>query len=145
MPRCKYCNREISKFDNDICPHCGGKHPIEEGYATMDVTTAFAKKEQIELYKSKSKSKYRNLCFGLGLFGVHNFYLGFKKKGLINLISTLLIIGTIGTLLFLFALKSLPFVAYLIPIIALYIFYLIDGLLINGKNDLKDSEGVFLR
>lgn len=70
---CKKCGTEISE-DSKFCPSCG---------ASQIETTV----EQIEPKMAENvspKSRLAALLFGifLGEIGVHNFYLGFKGKGI---------------------------------------------------------------
>ena len=98
---CPNCKKEISKFDSDVCPHCGGISPIEDNYKTMDVTTSFGKYgEDISLYKSKSHKKFALLCMLLGMVGVHNFYIHKQKMAYINIAISILFIACLGLILY---------------------------------------------
>ena len=125
MPYCKYCHREITRFDSDICPHCGGKKPLEDNYKTMDVTqTLTGVKLEGELYRSKSRKTFALLCCLAGYAGAHSFYLGKNLRGA--------------------AAKS--FLCYLIPALLIVLFYFAAGVfyLFNGQS-LKDGHGELLR
>ena len=42
MPNGKNCGARITKFDSDICPVCGFKHPIDVSKEeTSDITSSF--------------------------------------------------------------------------------------------------------
>lgn len=145
MPYCKYCHREITRFDSDICPHCGGKKPLEDNYKTMDVTqTLTGVKLEGELYRSKSRKTFALLCCLAGYAGAHSFYLGKNLRGAIELLISILIIGGFGSLLYFAAAKS--FLCYLIPALLVVAFYVAAGVfyLFNGQS-LKDGHGELLR
>ena len=144
MPYCKSCHKEISRLDNDVCPYCGEKDPIDADYATKDVTSSINPiTGKYELYKSKSLKAYVILCMALGFLGVHDFYAGFWKRGIVFLVSFLLLVGGIGSLIFFLAWKS--FWIYLILFFAFVAFDLIYGFLLSKKAPLKDAEGEYLR
>lgn len=144
MPHCKNCHKEISRLDEDLCPYCGEKKPIEESYVTKDITSHIDPiAGEYELYKSKSHKAYAALAMGLGLFGIHEFYLGFKGKGVAFLLSSLVSIAGIGCLLFFTCLPS--FWAFLIPFFAWIAFDVLMGLFLLKKDCLKDATGEYLR
>lgn len=145
MPYCKFCHHEISKFDRDVCPFCGGLNPIDSEYKTMDVTRQIGKiKDDVELYQSKSHLTFSLFAMFLGMFGVHNFYIKKAKKGIVNLVTSILFEISLGLILFFSgALKNA--LAFLIPFFALFLFYIILGLVYLKKDSLKDGEGEFLR
>lgn len=148
MPVCKYCHKTIDRVsDRDLCPYCGGKNPIDEDYETKDITQ-FVKpvSKEYELYKSRSKMVASFLCLFLGLFGAHRFYLGFWKKGLIILITSLLFIAAIGSALY-FGLGgelSAP-VSYVIPFAVLFLGYALYSIRLFLGESLKDQKGEYLR
>ena len=144
MPRCKNCQSEITKFDTDICPVCGEPHPIDPNYETIDVTSYIKPQEGYDLYHSKSRKTAALLCLFLGYFGVHDFYLGFQKRGLIELFSSLVLIGGVGSLFFFLNLIPNAF-AYLIPFLALWLCYIALSFFYFKKDNLKDGHGEFLR
>ena len=144
MPYCKNCHREISRFDSDICPYCGTRNPIDENYKTQDVTQHIDPvKGEYKLYRSKSRKTYGLLCTLLGYFGIHEFYLGFAKKAVWELVITLLLVGGVGSLLYFLAWKN--WMIYLFLFLAVWIFYAVLGLLYAKKDTLKDAKGEFLR
>ncbi len=144
MPYCKSCHQEISKFDVDVCPYCGQEHPIDAGYKTMDITkTIDPLAEGYSLYKSKSQRKWAILTMLLGYLGVGSFYIGFKKRGLIELLLSVILIAGVGTILFLLVLKNA--FAYLIPFFAIWLVYIVIGVICLKKDSPKDASGEFLR
>lgn len=147
MPFCKYCHEEISKFDADLCPHCGKPHPIDPTYQTMDITRNFVKMEGSykDLPKSKSLKTAVLLCCLLGYFGVHDFYLLKAKTAIIELCSTLLGVTIIGLILY-FAVPGLSSgLAFLIPFAAFWIVYVLRGIAMLKLENPKDGRGEFLR
>lgn len=144
MPYCKSCHKEISRLDNDICPYCGEKDPIESNYATKDVTSSIDPLTgRYELYKSKSQKAYVVFCMVFGFLGIHDFYAGFWKRGIAFLVSFLLVVGGAGTLIFFLAWHSIW--VYLILFLAFVAFDVCLGLILAHRGPLKDAEGEYLR
>ena len=74
MPYCKNCHKEITKFDEDICPYCGTKNPIDPTYKTMDITSHIDPvKGTFELYKSRSQKTAAFLMMAFGYTGAAFF------------------------------------------------------------------------
>ena len=147
MPKCKYCHENITKFDKEICPFCGGKKPLEGvDDSTYDITQfvdIMKKSDQEVKFKQRKRVNNGLLCMFLGIFGADAFYLGFKKIGFIRLIIDILIYAAISLILFFFT--ELSFYSFIIPFGVLFIIYFIIGIInlsIRGK---KDINGVFLR
>jgi len=147
MPICKNCHHSITRFDEDVCPYCGTEHPIEDGYVTKDMTSFVDPvASEYKLYKSKSRRLSATLCLFLGMFGIHNFYLGFKKVAIIELIITTILIAGGGTLLGFFLAETMPFFSwYLIFFGVLFIFYALRSFHYFLKDSLCDASGEFLR
>lgn len=144
MPKCKYCHRNISSFDTDICPYCGEKNPIEENYKTKDITQFVDPiKGEYELYKSKSKKKAVILMATLGMFGAPYFYLGNYKKAVIILTVSIILIVGFGFLLYYTCLNNA--LAFLIPFFCLLFIYGLDAIFLSKNDTLKDCNGEFLR
>ena len=147
MPKCKYCHENITKFDKEICPFCGGKKPLEGvDDSTYDITQfvdIMKKSDQEVKFKQRKRVTNGLLCMFLGIFGADAFYLGFKKIGFIRLIIDIVIYAAIRLILFFFT--ELSFYSFIIPFGVLFIIYFIIGIInlsIRGK---KDINGVFLR
>lgn len=126
---CKYCGSRLAK-DALFCPNCGAK--VDVTYDTNDNkgmgNDFFEKiKDQFKDDGRKSKILVFAFAFFLGGFGVHNFYLGYTKKGITQLLLT-----TIGALIFIG-----PFIS------ATWSF--IEGLLYLFGNDKRDANGVPLK
>lgn len=77
---CKECGKEIS--DNSyVCPHCG----------------VLTDNKNDTKGKKNSKVVALLLCFFVGMFGIHRFYLGHTGTAVTMLILTVLIIPAIVT------------------------------------------------
>lgn len=150
MAHCTNCKKTIDRIkDRDICPYCGKANPIEEDYATMDVTSILPSEEG-DLVKSKSRKAFLLLCLFFGVFGAHRFYLRQCKRGFQYLVIDILCMGVlsgVSYLVFVYLLKmnNLLFLCILLPLL----FWLISDLAMfiayRRKDDLKDKDGVYLR
>lgn len=145
MARCKYCGAEISRLDKDNCPFCGGRKPLEGvDDSTQDMTTAL---EGLNIsedgYKTKSKIVAAILAFVLGVLGVHNYYLGKYKIGLITLLITVVSVAGVGSILFFAALHNV--LAYLIPYFVMEALMIGVGLSYLFRHDVSDANGEFLK
>ena len=147
MPKCKYCHENITKFDKEICPFCGGKKPLEGvDDSTYDITQfvdIMKKSDQEVKFKQRKRVTNGLLCMFLGIFGADAFYLGFKKIGFIRLIIDILIYAAISLILFFFT--ELSFYSFIIPFGVLFIIYFIIGIINLSIRSKKDINGVFLR
>ncbi len=146
MPICKYCHHTISNFDKDICPFCGEKNPIDNAYETKDMTQFVNPVTgDYKLYKSKSRKMASFLCLFLGSFGVHSFYLGFVKRGIVELLLSLAFIGVLGSLLaFAFNLGWPIPICFLLPLALVFVCYAFVSIRYFTKDSLKDKRGEFL-
>lgn len=145
MPECRNCHREISKFDNDVCPYCGTPHPIDENYKTKDMTSFVDPVTgDYKLYKSKSKKTASILAFSCGYTGAPLFYLGFRKKGILALAIFLVFYIALALPLFFFV-KPLSFWSFLIPLFLAYLVNVPFGVRYLKNDSLKDVNGEFLR
>lgn len=84
---CINCGQEITE-EVSFCVNCGQKVNNEE----KDVTNI---KTSNNINK-KSKVAAGLLAIFLGSFGVHNFYLGYTKKAIAQLLITLLSFGSLS-------------------------------------------------
>lgn len=149
MPKCKYCGENITKFDKEICPFCGEKNPIDtEKEETCDVTQTLNTvnintKEKINIKEHKKIVNFV-LCLLFGLFGVDSFYLGYKREGLIRILSTLLIYGGCFSLFYFLVFANNLVLSLTIPLAIIYFIYIVLSIVILIKRS-KDHNGVFLR
>ncbi len=145
MPNCKFCHKEISKFDTDICPHCGGIHPIDPNYKTMDITKNIktVAGEDFQLPKTRSQKTCGILCMALGWLGVHDFYIYMPKRALIHILVTLVLVLGIGFPVY-FAAWPNP-MAFLIPLIVVILAHIPLGYVLWKVESPKDGRGEFLR
>lgn len=147
MPKCKYCGENITKFDKEICPFCGGKKPLEgvESY-TVDITQTIntVDKKTVENYKQHSKLINSLLCMFLGIFGADSFYLGHFKLGISRLLVGLIYIISLFCILY-FAVNLEILYSLLISIGPIFIVYFILGVIGLFLNSRKDSNGAFLK
>ena len=150
MPTCRNCHRTIGKFDADVCPYCGTTDPIDSQYQTKDMTSFIdPQRPKGGLYKSKRRKVAFWLCFFLGFAGIHDFYLGFKKNGIANLIFTTCFVGIIGTIILILNFTnviewSIPG-GYLLPFAVDFFVHAGYAFHYVLKDSLKDGNGVFLR
>ena len=106
---CANCGKELTD-EQDICLNCGVR--VKKSTTSSD---------------PNAKSKLAAALFGifLGVFGVHNFYLGFTGKAVAQLLITVLSCGILS------------------PVSAIW--GLIEGIMILSSNDYKDADGNTLR
>ena len=102
-----------------------------------------------KLYKSKSRLLTALLCLLFGWFGAHSFYIGFKKRGLIQLIVSLVAVAAIGGTFLGLSLGGMevlnPIIGFLIPFGILFVLYALRSIYYFKKDSIKDKNGVFLR
>lgn len=73
---CRNCGKEIPD-DSNVCPYCGISQNVEGVHYIND----------------KSKVAAGLLAILLGGLGIHKFYLGYKKEGIITLLISILTVG----------------------------------------------------
>ena len=145
MPYCRHCHKEISKFDTDICPCCGGAKPIADGYKTIDVTRTFdAAYTDAKMPKTRSQKAFCVLTMTLGYFGVGEFYIYRPKRALFCLISTLIVVSGGGSALF-FSNALRNALAFVLPFLGLWLIYVVAGIVYLKVDSPKDGKGDFLR
>ena len=97
---CRNCGTEITNPDAVVCVSCGTKvgmgknHCYHCGNQLMPNSevclSCGSSAKQTAVAGSKSKIVAGLLGIFLGCFGVHNFYLGYTKKAVIQLVATIL-------------------------------------------------------
>ena len=134
---CKYCGQLIEETVK-FCPHCG-KSTAEETVKTENTNTYESIPSPVETpvpstapaveQKSKLVAGLLGILFGifLGGLGIHNFYLGYNKKGLVQLL-----IGILGACLVVGPLVS-------------GIWCLVEGIMILSGSINTDANGVPLK
>lgn len=108
---CFNCGNAVD-FDADVCVHCG----------------ASTKRTHIDTSNQKSKIAAGILGIFLGWLGIHNFYLGYTSKAIIQVL-----LGTVGILL-----------CGLGPL-ASSIWGIIEGILILTGSINEDGDGIPLK
>lgn len=146
MPKCKYCDAQISRLDKEICPFCGGLKPLEGvDNTTQDFTKAFEPiSTEASQIKYKSKVIAGVLAIIIGFLGGHSFYLGYKKIGLIILGVSAILIGGFGSLLF-FTNLIHNALAFLIPYFVIEAIMIGVGVTYFISHDKADARGELLK
>lgn len=142
---CKYCGKEIED-GKEVCEECASKEtkaesvneqnvvenvtPVTESNTTSNSTNGTTSQGPTNTVNNtagntapQQKSKIAAGLFGifLGVFGVHNFYLGFTGKAVAQLLITILSCGLLS------------------PVSAIWA--LIEGILILAGEITKDAYG----
>jgi hypothetical protein len=121
---CRNCGKEVED-DKELCDECKEKETTKTEVNEGPVNVV--KEVKNSSSESFGKSKMAAGLFGifLGAFGVHNFYLGYTGKAVIQLLMTICSCG------------------FLSPVSAIW--GLIEGILILSGDINKDAEGNSLR
>lgn len=108
---CKECGKEFSNEQSQVCLECGvdkgkgnnycpfcGEHKKSENQDVCLSCGSKLKKNNTYMGKSSDKTKLVTLIlwFFLGAFGVHQFYVGNNKKGILYLVLFVATIITCG-------------------------------------------------
>ncbi len=119
--KCQNCGGTMEPDENGtyaICEYCGKKQEIKANQNATVNSVSITNTNK----SSKSKTIAGLLAIFLGVFGIHNFYLGDKTKGTIQLLLTLIFCWT-----------------YIVPIIV-WIWTIIEAIRIFGGY-VSDSNG----
>ena len=145
MPVCRYCGARISKFDNDMCPVCGTKKPLEGVRSeTVEITTEINTSDpSFNNYKVTKRSTACLYFSLLGIFGCGFFYTKRNKIGVIWLISNIVFIAGLGSILAFLTPLSILW-GYLICLFIAYAINIAVGLYHLFKDNLKDGNGEFM-
>ena len=122
MPYCKNCGARITKFEKDICPICGAKHPLDGATSdTVEITTELNvhKKEAGLHYQAHYRITAFCLFAFLGWTGAGFFYLKFKKFGFIWLAINVAVIAALGAV-FIINLGADNWLSYVAPFAVVY-------------------------
>lgn len=100
--KCEYCENEVPT-GMSRCPSCGAAVKLsvdvavvaqpKVGEAPAHIPTA-TECEKVSLpHKRKMKAVYVVMGFFLGAIGIHNFYAGYKRRAIAQLLITVLSFG----------------------------------------------------
>ncbi len=95
---CKACHKQLvdTEPDAEEFQEILKKEPLtEEELAAEQIAHFRHGSSRIELSPRKSKLVAGLLALFLGALGIHNFYLGFKGRGIVQLVLTLTIYGAL--------------------------------------------------
>ena len=128
--RCKKCDY-VRGFGADYCPDCGTATSARAKKCPECGATLFI------LRNAKPRSRFVTalLAFTVGVFGIHNFYLGYMRRALLQII-----LSVVG-LIFIPILPG-PFTASL-PIFV-WLWATIEGVQLVIGNTRVDADGNFL-
>lgn len=92
---CEKCGTQLEE-GTSFCPNCGASVAPEQNYTQADYQQQQYQQQQYQQPVGAPKSKTAAGLLGifLGGLGIHNFYLGFTKRALIQLLVSLLSCGT---------------------------------------------------
>jgi TM2 domain-containing membrane protein YozV len=78
---CKKCNYKRG-FGVDYCPDCGAETEAKARKCPECKATLFVMRNT----KPRNRVVATLLAFFIGMFGIHNFYLGYMRRGLLQVI-----------------------------------------------------------
>ena len=119
--KCQNCGGTMEPDENGmyaICEYCGKKQEIKANQISTVSSVSITNTDK----SAKSKITAGLLAVFLGAFGLHNFYLGYKTKGTVQLLLTLIFCWT-----------------YIVPIIV-WIWAIFEAIRIFGGY-VSDSNG----
>lgn len=82
---CPKCGSELEPSAT-FCVNCGYQKSEEKQQVNSGTANSSAKKSKGPSLNGKDKITTALLCFFLGAFGVHNFYMGENKKGIMKIV-----------------------------------------------------------
>lgn len=120
MTYCTHCGKELPEGVN-FCPSCGAKvnseaTSFQQSYKRSDDLNKIVDPVITDEYNVSPKSKLVAallacpFVFGLGLLGIHHFYLGNTSKGVKYLLCTLLLFWLIIPVFIIFILSLIDFI-----------------------------------
>lgn len=144
MPNCRSCGARLEKFEKVICPVCGVKNPLEGvSSETIEITSQIdGISEQLKGFHQKSRSVCFLLSIFIGFTGAAYFYQNKLLKGLLWLFGNLVIYGGLTAI---FYFMDLGWLAFVLPIVVLYIVNIGMGFYFLYIRDYKDGRGNFLK
>ena len=126
---CKKCNYKRG-FGVDYCPDCGAETEARARKCPECKATLFVMRNT----KPRNRVVAALLAFFIGMFGIHNFYLGYMRRGLLQVI-----VSTVGLVLIPF-LGAFPLGA---PIV-MGLWGLLEGYQLASGTIRVDADGNFL-
>lgn len=148
MPYCRNCGARITKFEKDICPVCGTRDPLDGATSdTVEITSQININEKDVRKQYKMHFRLNTFIFFifLGWTGAGYFYLNFKKRGLIWLISNLVVLAGLICLFAFVLLSPDNWLSYMAPVSVVYLVNIGVGIYYLVKNNTKDGNGEFIR
>ena len=140
---CKNCGKEVGQNaavclscgvacgqGNNYCANCGAQvNPM----AAVCVTCGSPIAHPINTAEQKSKIAAGLLGIFLGQFGVHNFYLGYTSKAVVQLVCTIVgyLLSCVGIGLFV--------------VLGISIWALVEGIMILAGSNKTDAKGIPLK
>lgn len=90
-----YCTNCGVHLDNDVvfCTNCGHKVPQQQAQSSSNVFDDIAGGYHNVMAKPKSKLIAGLLAIVLGSMGIHDFYLGYTRKGVTHLLMWVFFLG----------------------------------------------------
>ena len=147
---CRSCGNEFVSEAANVCTKCGVQKGVGETYC-QNCGSAVASGASVCLNcgvavtggaaggEAKSKIAAGLLGIFLGQFGIHNFYLGYKNKALIQVIVT-----GVCHLIGIFT-CTVGYIVTIWPILGMAIWGLVEGIMILTGSINKDAGGNLLK
>ena len=130
-----------------MCPICGEKNPFEGVvHDTNDLTVVIEKVNSdpsyTQDYKPKRKLTYALLAMFFGFVAMHLFYVKKTRNMIIWFFMNLA--GYAFISLILFFVLDYNYMVFLYVFLGVFVFNLINGIMILCQKDLTDNDGEFL-
>lgn len=139
---------------NQFCPCCGNQVPPN---AVVCMQCGVDMSQYGSTYSGKSKVAAGLLGIFLGCYGVHNFYLGYTKKAIVQL--SIILLAIVSIFIFAFAVTGMEsnisdggaialiiwYIIEFVAIIGVQIWGFIEGILILCGKIKRDGKGALLK
>ena len=141
---CRNCGDQLAGNKPEVCAKCGIKRgmgtgfcpncgiPVSKENVYCGSCGAVLNTAAVNKQKSRMAAGFMGIFFGC--FGIHNFYLGYKGKAMVQLLATVL-----GILL-----SCKGFMIFWVPM-AMGTWGIVEGALLLGGRTRVDGEGNLLR
>ena len=126
---CVKCNY-VRGFGASYCPDCGAATTARARKCPDCGATLFVLRNT----KARRRTTAALLAFFLGMFGIHNFYLGYMRRGLLQLI-----ISVLSIVIF-----FLDFVFIIGAPVVMGLWGFLEGIKLASGNIRVDADGNFL-